>query len=243
MPSRAMTSALETRSAVFASISNRLASWTAGVRSPTQSVTTSGMKPWHSVSTAVARTQPEVERPVIRRLSTRLRQQAGERGSEKGAWILLGQHHVPGLGAQAGRENPPADCRSRSSERGDLAAEQAAIQRVGIIDPGEDDRDARPARRGCKRNAGFQHRLDAGIKRARRVEIGHRHVDQDQRRPLAPPQRAAETGCCIIRTEIGGIAAHQITPSWRRPGDRRPRGRAAPCRSRGSGRPSAGQAS
>ena len=50
-------------------MSNRLASWGAGCRSPQASRTTIGMKPWEQVSTHVARTQPLVLRPVRIRLS------------------------------------------------------------------------------------------------------------------------------------------------------------------------------
>jgi len=57
-------------SAYFAWRSKRFASCGAGWRSPTASRTTSGTKPCWQASTAVARTQPEVETPAIRSVST-----------------------------------------------------------------------------------------------------------------------------------------------------------------------------
>jgi len=57
-------------SAIFAAISNRFCSCGRASRSPQASRITNGAKPWQSASSAVARMQPEVEKPVISSVST-----------------------------------------------------------------------------------------------------------------------------------------------------------------------------
>src|SRR4029078_8063604 len=61
LPISASSSASETTEAYFRCRSNRLAQCANQERSKQQSSTTNVAKPWEKASTAVARTQPEVE--------------------------------------------------------------------------------------------------------------------------------------------------------------------------------------
>src|SRR5690606_9565882 len=69
-PNSSIASASLTTSAIFACISNRFCSCGRTSRSPQASRITNGAKPRHSASSAEARTQPEVEKPVRNTVST-----------------------------------------------------------------------------------------------------------------------------------------------------------------------------
>src|SRR5438128_2563790 len=60
----AKTSARVMRSAYFLPMSNRLAACGSSARSPTQSETTIGRRPWHIASSTLARTHPLVVQPA-----------------------------------------------------------------------------------------------------------------------------------------------------------------------------------
>ena len=173
-------------SAYFACRSKRFASCGAGWRSPTASRTTSGTKPCWQASTAVARTQPEVETPATRTVSTRSARRAPRRGlvpKNALAYCLL-NHRLARQRLEAFREcgelRVPAALEAR--ERRELPEEHAAVGAARLVDDVRvHHRDAGGARESRAASRPPRAPLDAGVERRRRAR-GRRATKSTTRR-------------------------------------------------------------
>ena len=138
-------------------------------------------------------------------IDTERLQFVGKFGSEKRAWIGLGDDAVAVERGQFGRKVGHRVALVEVSQGGNLPVKLVAGKaRVGaiIFDAGKDHRNAGPPRRRTKTRRNRAFGIHISKQRSRRIEIGPRKIDEKEHRPHTRRDIAAETGSRIVAFEI-----------------------------------------